>query len=73
LGHEPNVSIGKVDLYLLHALFFEKFMNMKGAGIAIHSTDLPLDLLHDTNLPKPPRSAFGQAEYLNGLLLLIWS
>jgi hypothetical protein len=48
-------------------------MNMKGAGIAIHSTDLPLDLLHDTNLPKPPRSAFGQAEYLNGLLLLIWS
>jgi hypothetical protein len=45
-------------------------MNMQGARIAIHPANLPLDLLHKANLPKPPRSAFDAREYLIGLHLL---
>jgi tRNA threonylcarbamoyladenosine biosynthesis protein TsaE len=35
---------------------------MQGTGIAIHPTNLPLDLLHSANLPKPARSFFATRE-----------
>jgi len=45
-GVKDHIARGVIDLYILHALFFQVFMDIDRAGIAIHSVHFPLYFFH---------------------------
>jgi tRNA threonylcarbamoyladenosine biosynthesis protein TsaE len=54
---EDDIARGKIDLHILHSLFFKVTVNVDGAGAAVHSFHFPLDLFHAANLPNDLRVA----------------